>query len=151
MLTPEELQRAIQSMVDDWKPTYPTPWPLLRWLDEIRTSTGGGVSLWGKFIGSILQSPEWVEWFYQTAMFIARQAWGEAMCLEEIERVYSSRAGEEATPNNRWLHEQDDRLISLMKQYWFPDWQPPAGKKLFFPTKGITPQQAHAPVKDVFR
>ena len=139
MLTSEELSRAIQSLVDDWKKSYPTPWPFLHWLDEIHNSKGGGVGLWGKFILMVLPSPEWEQWFTATSMFIARSSWGEAACNEEIQRIHYARAREEMTTANRWLHERDDRLLALMRQHWFPDWNPPAGQAHYFPTKGISP------------
>lgn len=139
MLTAEELQRAVQSLVDDWKKTYPTPWPLLQWLDSIHQNMGGGVDLCGKFLVAILPSPEWLTWFTQTAMHTAFHGWGAVACREEIDRVHSQRALEEKTVANQWLHERDDRLIVLMQQHWFPDWKP-TSPRLYFPTKGITPQ-----------
>lgn len=139
MLTSEELQRIIQSLVDDWKRGYPTPWPLLHWLDNFHTERGGGVGLTGKFILAVLPSPEWEQWFVATAMFIARSTWGDPACHEEMQRLSYERAREETSVKNQWRHERDDRSLALMRQYWFPDWQPPAGQTHYFPTKGISP------------
>jgi hypothetical protein len=88
---------------------------------------------------AVLPSPEWEQWFVATAMFIARNAWGDPACNEEMQKLHYELAREETTIANQWMHERDHRLLALMKQYWFPNWNPPAGQAHYFPTKGISP------------
>jgi hypothetical protein len=83
------------------------------------------------------------------AMHIGFQKWGETFCKEWLNHVYADAA---ITPTkaNVWLFERDERMIVMMRKFWFPQWQPPEIPQHQFPTKGIEPQ-THAPTKDVFR
>lgn len=155
MLTPEELQRAIQSLVDDWKQGYPTPWPLLHWLHGLHVNQGGGVDLDGKFLVALLPSPEWWDWFVNTAMHAAFVGWGEAKCREELHRIRYEWEGPdsenptEVTIRNQWRWDRDKNSMELIAKYWFPQ-ELPQTPGAYFPSEGYK-KQDEAPPKQVFR
>lgn len=151
MLTDQELQRAVQSLVDDWHPTYPTPWPLLAWLDDLQTSLSGRVGLAGRFLKELLPAPEWWDWFFQMAMHVGYQKWGAASCKEWLEHVHAEIVRVPLT-TQQFMYDADVRKLGMMTRYWFPDWKPPENPPAPFPSRGIIyPKPGTAPVKDVFR
>lgn len=155
MLTQDEISRAIQSLVDDWKKSYPTPWPLLHWLVYLHMEQGGGVHLSGKFLLGLLPSPEWWEWFVGMAMYLAYQGWGHQKCLEELHRLRFEWEGppngdpQEVHVGNQWRLDRDRIAMDLMAKYWFPN-EMSQTPGTYFPSQGVKHQQA-APPKQVFR
>ncbi len=162
MLTEQELDAALQRLVDSWRKSYPIPWPVTLFIDrfqlEPQTLEEGGISPWGAFIVSLLPSPEWKAWVISTLMHKAWNKWGETLCRELLEHNNWEKRYLEKDADRNWMIEGMEREIALMVQHWFPGWVPPANLPASFPSYGVKSTAARekkaavvVPAKEIFR
>lgn len=163
MLTEQELDAALQRLVDHWRESYPTPWPVTLFVDrfQLQPDHADSVSPWGPFIVSLLPTPEWKAWLISTLMRKAWSKWGETPCRELLEHTVWEKSHMDKDADRHWMVEGAEREIALMVQHWFPGWVPPAVPPASFPSYGVKSTAARqekaaaapvpVPVKEIFR